>query len=118
MVTVHDKKQYYQQPEKPTEKIDKNSSCGCFLLPKHGDDELGTDRGALKFAATSSAGMWMQQFSSGGVDRFALALPGFLQVATTRQQWRAWRNVEDRWNKSVAWGTYRWPRSNEDDRAG
>ena len=31
---------------------------------------------------------------------------------------RARRNVEDRWNKSVAWGTYRWPRSNEDDRAG
>ena len=31
---------------------------------------------------------------------------------------RARRNVEDRWNKSVAWGTYRWPRSSEDDRAG
>ena len=31
---------------------------------------------------------------------------------------RAQRNVEDRWNKSVAWGTYRWPRSSEDDRAG
>jgi len=71
--------------------------------------------------------MWMQQFSGGGVDRFALALPGVLQAATTRQQWsrmaqlgqgRARRNVEDRWNKSVAWGTYRWPRSSEDDRAG
>ena len=69
----------------------------------------------------------MQQFSGGSVDQFALALPGFLQVATTRQQWsrtarlgqgRARRNVEDRWNKSVAWGTYRWPRSSEDDRAG
>ena len=68
-----------------------------------------------------------KQFSGGGVDRFALALPGFLQVATTRQQWsrmaqlgqgRARRNVEDRWNKSVAWGTYRWPRSSEDDWAG
>ena len=57
------------------------------MVTKHGEDELGTDRGALKFAATSSAGMWMQQFSGGGVDRFALALPGFLQVATTRQQW-------------------------------
>jgi len=31
---------------------------------------------------------------------------------------RARRNVEDRWNKSVAWGTYRWSRSSEDDRAG
>ena len=69
----------------------------------------------------------MQQFSGGGVDRFAQALPGFLHVATTRQQWsrtarlgqgRARRNVEDRWNKSVAWGTYRWPRSSEDDRGG
>ena len=30
---------------------------------------------------------------------------------------RARRNVEDRWNKSVAWGTYRWLRSSEDDRA-
>ena len=28
------------------------------------------------------------------------------------------RNVEDRWNKSVAWGTYRWSRSSEDDRVG
>ena len=30
---------------------------------------------------------------------------------------RARRNVEDRSNKSVACGTYRWPRGNEDDRA-
>ena len=84
---------------------------GQMAVSTHGDDELGTVRRALKFAATSSAGMWMQQFSGGGLDRFALALPGFLQGATTRQQWsrtarfgqgRARRNVEDRWNKSVA----------------
>ena len=69
-------------------KIDKSPSCGCFLLPKHGDDELGTDLGALKFATTtSSVGRCIQQFSGGDVDRFAQALPGFLQIATTRQQW-------------------------------
>ena len=57
-----------------------------------------------------------------------LELPGFLQVATTHGnngvgrrssvRGRARRNVEDRWNKSVAWGTYQWPRSSEEDRAG
>ena len=58
--------------------VDRYSACksrtwtdGCFLLPKHSDDELGMDRGALKFAtATSSAGRCMQQFSGGDVDRF------------------------------------------------
>jgi hypothetical protein len=46
------------------------------------------DQGAFKFATTtSSAGRCTQQISGGGVDRFALALPGFLLVATARQQW-------------------------------
>jgi hypothetical protein len=46
-------------------------------ITKHGDDELGTDRGALKFATTtSSAGRCTQQFSGGGVDRRCLACHG------------------------------------------
>ena len=50
------------------------------------------------------------------LSRTSLTLPATNGSGSVRG--RARRNVEDRWNKSIAWGTYRWPRSSEDDLAG